>query len=65
MIKKYICIWCNHEFESNATYSAPPIKNGKKQKWGKGNMIRCPKCQRFIEKFPKIKIGDKTIHKRW
>ena len=65
MIKKFKCYWCFNEFEMEANYEPGEIKANRKIKHGKGNQIRCPKCFRFIEKFPKIKLENGShIHFR-
>ena len=62
MIKKYVCDWCNYEFEQEVEY-----KLGSK-KYAHSTKVVCPNCGRTIQTWKREStgelVGKKHIHIR-
>ena len=70
ILKKYVCPWCNHEFEQLVSYNANFDKHTMKQK-KKGissSQVKCPNCLNFIPTWKREEtenlLGKKHIHLR-
>jgi len=63
----YHCPWCHYEFQQFVRFVKGieemnnPASKGKKG--SVSDQVKCPKCMNFLQTWPRIDIGGRTIRK--